>query len=122
MNMPSPKMVQLPDGQGGWKMVAADAVSTSGPHSADTAKRSEAEQAIFMKAVTDHMNRVIQVEQQFAKDMGLTREQRGAAAALYAINIRNTYPSANGKPAPTEFDTLAAAMQDIYDAEVKTGA
>jgi hypothetical protein len=116
--MPPVKTVNMPDGKGGWKMVPADSIS-AGNHSVDPAKRNEAEQKTFLAGAVAHMNKLVQFDQQLCIDMGVSKEQRACAAALYAINIRATYPGKDGKPDPAAFDDLAAGMQEEYEKEHK---
>jgi hypothetical protein len=99
--------VRVPDGAGGW----VEAEGTVHPGSAvDTAKQAAAITRAFIDEAGTLTERLLQYDAMYLREMGLTKEHRAFAAALYCVNLRETYPDG-----PEAFDAVAASAAAYYD-------
>lgn len=101
------KKIDLPDGKGGW--VKAEGVVHTGATS-DQAKQEAALKAAFIDEAGMLTERIMQFDVIYIKDLGLSKEHRAFAAALYCVNLRETYPDG-----PQAFDAIAAEAGAYYD-------
>lgn len=101
------RKVPFPDGRGGWteqEMVVRTGAQT------DTTKRQEALGQAFIEEAGTLTEKLMQFDVVYIKDHGLAKEHRAFAAALYCVNLRETYPDG-----PEAFDTVAEAAAKYYD-------
>jgi hypothetical protein len=104
------KKIEVPDGKGGW-VKAEGAVHTGA--AADKAKQEAAMKAAFIDEAGTLTERIMKFDVIYIKDFGLSKEHRAFAAALYCVNLRETYPDG-----PEAFDAIAAEAGAYYDANV----
>jgi len=102
------KQIDVPDGKGGW--VKAEGV-VHGGGTANKDKQAEVQSKVFIEAAGTLTEKLMQFDVIYLKDLGLTKEHRAFAAALYCINLRETYPDG-----PEAFDLVSAAANEYYDA------
>lgn len=100
--------IDIPDGKGGW--VKAEGVVHAGA-TADDAKQAAAMKAAFIDEAGSLTERIMQFDVIYLRDMNLSKEHRVFAAALYCVNLRETYPDG-----PEAFDAIAAEAAAYYDA------
>jgi hypothetical protein len=114
--MTSTRVTRIPDGKGGWTEVKGEVLPGS---TADAKKQEEALRAQFITEAAQVTERLLQFDRILIIDKGLTKAHRAFAAALYCINLRETYPGDDEKtPSPEAFDTIARMAADYYDANV----
>lgn len=78
--------------------------------SADISKQTAALEQAFVNEAGALTERLIKFDNLYCQEHGLSKEQRVFAAALYCINLRESYP--DGKES---FDSIAASAADYYD-------
>ncbi|MBA2706809.1 MAG: hypothetical protein H0U59_03275 [Gemmatimonadaceae bacterium] len=99
--------IDVPDGNRGWKKQEVDVVDGA---SADPKKQATAQSQTFINEAGELTEKLLGFDMVFIKDRGLVKEHRAFAAALYCINLRETYPDG-----PAAFDEIAAAAATYYD-------
>ena len=104
------KQIDIPDGKGGW--IKAQGEVHSGA-AADKARQDAALKAAFIDEAGTLTERIMKFDVIYIKDLGLSKEHRAFAAALYCVNLRETYPDG-----PEAFDAVAAEAAAYYDANV----
>jgi len=110
------RKTKIPDGRGGWTEI--EGVVLPGG-SADMKKQDGALAHQFIVDAAGVTERLVQFDRLLIIESGLTKEHRAFAAALYCINLRETYPGADGKtPDPEAFDAIAKMAASYYDANV----
>lgn len=110
----STRKVRLPDGKGGWKDLEGQLLPGA---KADAAKQEEALRQRFINDAAELTERLLQFDRAYLVEKGLSKEHRAFAAALYCVNLRETYPSDDGKsPDPGAFDDIARMAAEYYDA------
>jgi len=102
------KMIDVPDGNGGW--VKAEGTVMPGA-TANKARQADAMKAAFIEEAGTLTERLMAYDVVYLRDMGLSKEHRAFAAALYCVNLRETYPDG-----PAAFDAIAAEAAAYYDA------
>ena len=98
---------KIPDGKGGWTEVEGERVEGS---KANEKKQNEIYQQEFIEDAGSLTESIIKFDQALIKEKGLSKEHRVFAAALYCVNLRDTYP--DGTEA---FDVIATAAAEYYD-------
>lgn len=117
MSTPLTRKTRIPDGRGGWKEIEGEVLPGSG--SADTKKQEEAQARQFIEEAAEITEMLVKFDMPLLKERGLTKQHRAFAAALYCINLRESYPGEDGKtPDPEAFDAIAKMAADYYDANV----
>lgn len=117
--MTTTRTVKIPDGKGGWKEIEGELLPGA---RADVEKQEKARQQQFIAEAAGLTERLLKFDRMYVAEQGLTKEHRAFAAALYCINLRETYPDAAGKkPDPEAFDVIAKMAADYYDSETKKG-
>lgn len=101
------KKTKVPDGQGGW--TTQDVTVVPGAK-ADDAKIQAAQARTFIEEAGTLTEKLLQFDGIYLRDKGLTKEHRAFAAALYCVNLRETYPDG-----PDAFDVIAADAAKYYD-------
>lgn len=101
------KQIKVPDGRGGWTETTGT-VHDGG--SANKDKQAVAMNKTFIEEAGTLTEKIMQFDKIYLTDLGLTKEHRAFAAALYCINLRETYPDG-----PEAFDQVAAAANTYYD-------
>jgi hypothetical protein len=107
------RTTKIPDGKGGWTEIEGELLPGA---TADAKKQEAALKLQFINEAAEVTERLVQFDRALIIDKGLTKEHRAFAAALYCINLRESYPDANGKPDPEAFDAIAKMAADYYDA------
>ena len=64
----------------------------------------------FIEEAGTLTERLMAYDVMYLKDFGLTKEHRAFAAALYCVNLRETYPDG-----PAAFDAIASEAAAYYD-------
>jgi hypothetical protein len=105
--MAETKKVTIPDGNGGWKEIEGEVHAGS---AIDQKKQQEALAAQFYSDAGGLTERLHKFSQLHCTENGLTKEHLVFAAALFTINLRESYPE--GKEA---FDTLSESAWDYYE-------
>ena len=100
-------MTKIPDGKGGWTEVEGTAVAGA---KTNADKQAEALAKVFEEDAGSVADSLMKFDQAMIKERGLSKEHRVFAAALYLVNLRETYP--DGFDA---FDMIARAAADYYD-------
>ena len=109
------RKTKIPDGHGGWTEIEGEVLPGS---EANTKKQEEARQQQFINEAASITERLLQFDRILIMEKGLAKEHRAFAAALYCVNLRETYPGSDGKtPDPTAFDAIAKMAADYYDSE-----
>ena len=108
--MSTQKTIDMPDGKGGW--VKAEGEVHEGA-SADELRQAEALKQAFIHEAGTLTERIMKFDVVYINDWGLSKEHRAFAAALYCINLRESYPDG-----PDAFDQVAAEAQSYYDENV----
>lgn len=103
----SKKTTKVPDGKGGW---TTQEVSVVPGAKADETKVQAAQARTFIDEAGALTERLVQFDMIYLRDKGLTKEHRAFAAALYCVNLRETYPDG-----PDAFDNIAADAAKYYD-------
>lgn len=86
---------------------------------ADTAKQEAAQKQQFIKEAATLTERLLQFDRLYIIENNLSKEHRAFAAALYCVNLRETYPNEDGTgPDPDAFDRIAQQAAEYYDANV----
>lgn len=116
MTAPTTRMTRIPDGKGGWTEIEGELLPGS---TADSKKQEAAMKLQFINEAAEITERLVQFDRVLLKERGLTKEHRAFAAALYCINLRESYPGENGKPDPDAFDAVAKMAAEYYDANSK---
>lgn len=117
--MTTTRKIKIPDGRGGWTEVEGELLPGA---KADTDKQEKARQQQFITDSAGLTERLLKFDRMYIVEQGLTKEHRAFAAALYCINLRETYPGADGKsPDPEAFDAIAKMAADYYDSQTKKG-
>lgn len=111
--MTQTRKTKVPDGKGGWTEIEGELLPGA---MVDAKKQEEALQKQFIDDSASVTERLVQFDRVLLTERGLTKEHRAFAAALYCINLRESYPGANGKPDPEAFDVIAKMAADYYDA------
>lgn len=101
------KIVPVPDGRGGWK---EQEVEIRMGAKVDPQKLQEAQSKAFIDEAGTLTEKLLQFDKLYIQDNGLSKEHRVFAAALYCVNLRETYPDG-----PEAFDAIAAAASKYYD-------
>ena len=110
------RKTQIPDGRGGWTEIEGE-VLPGGAMNADKQEAARREQFILEAAGVTA--RLLQFDRVLIVEGGLTKQHRAFAAALYCVNLRETYPDeTNKKPDPEAFDAIAKMAADYYDENV----
>ena len=108
------RTTRVPDGRGGWTEIEGELLPGS---TADTAKQDAARQKQFIDEAAAITEQLVLFDRPILRERGLGKEHRAFAAALYCINLRETYPGADEKtPDPEAFDAIAKMAADYYDA------
>ena len=111
------RKTKIPDGYGGWKEIEGEVLPGS---AADSKKQQEALRLKFIDEAATLTERLLQFDRMYIVEKGLSKEHRAFAAALFCVNLRETYPGSDGKtPSPEDFDAIAKTAADYYDAEVQ---
>jgi gentisate 1,2-dioxygenase len=111
--MTATRTTKIPDGKGGWTTIEGELLPGA---TADAEKQRAALHAQFIKDAASITESLVKFDYQLIKEGGLKKEHRAFAAALYCINLRETYPGADGKtPDPGAFDVIAEMAADYYD-------
>lgn len=105
--MATKKTTKVPDGRGGW---VEEEVEVRAGAKADPAKLQAAQARTFIDEAATLTERLLNLDMIYLREKGLTKEHRAFAAALYCINLRETYP--DGADA---FDAIAADAAQYYD-------
>ena len=114
--MTTTRKTKVPDGKGGWVEIEGELLPGA---VADTNRQEEARRKQFIADAAAITDKVIQFDRLLVKERGLSKEHRAFAAALYCVNLRETYPGADGEtPDPEGFDALAKMAADYYDSQV----
>lgn len=114
--MTSTRKTKIPDGQGGWKEIEGELLPGS---KADVKKQQEALQQKFIEEAATLTEKLLQFDRLYIIEKGLSKEHRAFAAALYCVNLRETYPGADEKtPSSEDFDAIAKSAAEYYDANV----
>ena len=113
MSTPKTRTVRIPDGRGGWTEIEGELLPGA---TADASKQEAAMKLQFINEACEITERLVQFDRVLLKERGLTKEHRAFAAALYCINLRESYPGENGKPDPEAFDAIAKMASEYYDA------
>lgn len=112
--MTATRTTRIPDGKGGWTEIEGELLPGA---TADAKKQEAALKLQFINEAAEVTERLVQFDRALIIDKGLTKEHRAFAAALYCINLRESYPGADGKtPDPEAFDAIAKMAADYYDA------
>jgi hypothetical protein len=111
--MTATRKTRIPDGKGGWSEIEGELLPGS---VADTQKQEAARQQQFIDEAAELTKLLVKFDQPIITERGLTKEHRVFAAALYCINLRESYPGADGKPDPAAFDVISKMAWDYYDA------
>lgn len=112
--MTATRKTKIPDGKGGWTEIEGEVLPGA---TANSQKQEEALKLQFINDAASITERLVQFDRILVIEKGLTKEHRAFAAALYCINLRESYPGADGKtPDPVAFDTIAKMAADYYDA------
>lgn len=107
------RTTRIPDGKGGWTELEGELLPGA---KADATKQQAALQKQFIDEAVEITERLAKFDRVLLTERGLTKEHRAFAAALYCINLRESYPGADGKPNPEAFDAIAKMAADYYDA------
>lgn len=111
--MTEKRKTKIPDGKGGWTEVEGE---LSPGASADAKRQEEARQKQFIEEAAGVTAQLMTFDRSLIIDRGLEKEHRAFAAALYCVNLRETYPGADGKtPDPAAFDAIAEMAAKYYD-------
>lgn len=110
------RTTKIPDGKGGWTTIEGELLPGA---TADAKKQEEALRLQFINESAEITERIVQFDRILLKERGLTKEHRAFSAALYCINLRESYPGEDGKPDPKAFDAIAKMAADYYDANSK---
>lgn len=102
----------IPVGDGQWAEVEADQVTRD--QQADLARQEQARQDAFIEEAGTLTERLMKYDTFHCTEHRLTKEHRAFAAALYCINLRETYPGG-----PEEFDQLAEDALKYWQANTK---
>lgn len=114
--MTTRRTIKIPDGKGGWQEIEGEVLPGA---TANTIKQEEARGDQFIIEAAGITERLLKFDRMLVMENGLTKEHRAFAAALYCVNLRETYPGADGKtPDPTAFDAIAQAAAAYYDSQV----
>jgi len=117
MSGPVIRKTKIPDGKGGWTEIEGEVLS--GAAAADKKKQEEAFKKQFIDEAADITTLLAKFDYPLIKERGLTKQHRAFAAALFCINLRETYPSDDGKTLdPEAFDAIAKMAAEYYDANV----
>ena len=111
--MTATRTTRIPDGRGGWAEIEGELLPGA---VANTQKQEAARQQQFIFEAAAITDLLVKFDQPIITERGLTKEHRVFAAALYCINLRETYPGADGKPDPAAFDAISKQAWDYYDA------
>jgi hypothetical protein len=111
--MTTVRKTKIPDGKGGWTEIEGELLPGA---TADAPRQEEARKQQFIKDAGEVTERLVQFDRTLLRERGLTKEHRAFAAALYCVNLRETYPGEDGKPDPAAFDVIAKMAADYYDA------
>ena len=110
------RKTKIPDGHGGWMELEGEVLPGA---TADNKKQEEGLQQQFILEAAAITARMLKFDVMLIKEDNLTKEHRAFAAALYCVNLRETYPSADGtKPDPEAFDAISKMAADYYDSQV----
>ena len=115
--MTQTRKIKVPDGRGGWKEIEGELLPGA---TANTAKQDQARQQQFITDSAGLTERLLKFDRLYIVEQGLSKEHRAFAAALYCINLRETYPGADGKtPDPESFDAVAKMAAEYYDTQTR---
>lgn len=110
------RKIKIPDGSGGWKEIEGELLPGA---TADAQKQAEGMRQQFISEAAPVTEKLLQFDRVLILDRGLSKEHRAFAAALYCVNLRETYPGEDGKtPDPTAFDAIAQMAAEYYDENV----
>jgi hypothetical protein len=116
MTQPLTRKTKIPDGKGGWTEIEGEVLPGG---AADAKKQEEAREKQFIEEAAGVTEMLVKFDMPLLKERGLTKQHRAFAAALYCINLRESYPGEDGKtPDPEAFDAIAKMAADYYDAHV----
>jgi len=114
--MTATRTTKVPDGRGGWTVLEGEVLPGA---TANLDKQAAARQQQFIEESAEITELLLRYDMQLLRDKALTKEHRAFAAALYCVNLRETYPGADEKTAdPAAFDVIAKMAADYYDANV----
>lgn len=117
MSAPTLRKTRIPDGKGGWTEIEGEVLPGAGV--ADLKKQEEALKKQFIEEAAEITELLVKFDMPLLKERGLTKQHRAFAAALYCINLRESYPGEDGKtPDPEAFDAISKMAADYYDANV----
>lgn len=101
------RKIPVPDGRGGW--VEQEMVVQTGA-AVDPKKQQAMQSQAFIEEAGRLTEQLLRFDVVYIKDYGLEKEHRAFAAALYCVNLRETYPDG-----PEAFDAIAEAAAQYYD-------
>ena len=108
------RKTKIPDGQGGWKELEGELLPGA---KADADKQEAARRQKFITEAAELTERLLQFDRAYIIEKGLSKEHRAFAAALYCVNLRETYPGEdNTTPDSSAFDEVARMAAEYYDA------
>lgn len=99
---------KIPDGKGGFVEIEGEEFKPQGK--VDASKRQQIDQQVFIDEAGALTESILKFDTALIKEQGLSKEHRVFAAALYCVNLRDTYP--DGTEA---FDAIATAAADYYE-------
>lgn len=105
--MTDKKKVPVPDGRGGW--TEQEMVVRAGAK-IDVNKQQVAQGQAFIDEAGALTEQLLKFDVLYIKDHSLEKEHRAFAAALYCVNLRETYPDG-----PEAFDKIAEGAAKYYD-------
>jgi hypothetical protein len=105
--MADKKVVSVPDGRGGWTTQEME-VQPGGK--LDAVKAQAAQAKVFIDEAGLLTEQLLKFDVMYVKDHSLSKEHRAFAAALYCVNLRETYPDG-----PDAFDKIAEGAAKYYD-------
>ena len=114
--MTQTRMVKVPDGRGGWTEIEGEVLPGA---KANSVKQEEAHKQQFIKEAAAITESLLKFDRMLIVEQGLTKQHRAFAAALYCVNLRETYPGDDEKtPSPKDFDAIAQMASEYYDAGI----
>lgn len=110
------RKTKIPDGRGGWKELEGELLPGA---KADADKQEAALKQKFINEAAELTEKLLQFDRTYIIEKGLSKEHRAFAAALYCVNLRETYPGEDGKTVDSSaFDAVATMAAEYYDANV----
>ena len=113
--MTEKRKIKIPDGKGGWTELEGEVSPVA--NKVNPSKQDAALKAQFINEAAEITERLLQCDRSLILDKGLTKEHRAFAAALYCVNLRETYPGKDDVTVdPAGFDAIAQMAAEYYDA------